>query len=73
MVKKLAREEERKRQRNGGIDFCTSARLLGNILFFNSVQIFKLEVLTDDVKKEMFKCYAVHSDTDYTFTSLILL
>lgn len=73
---KLAREEERERQRNGGIDFCTSAHVCLETSFFfplHSVQIFKLEILSDDIKKEMFKCYAVYSDTDYTFTSLILL
>lgn len=66
------RERESKRGRGGrGIHFCTSA--WKHPFFFRSVQIFKLEVLTDHMKKEMFKCHAVYSDTDYTFTSLILL
>lgn len=72
-ISKRRRKRETKKWRNRLLHVCTC--LLGNILFFplHSVQIFKLEILSDDIKKEMFKCYAVYSDTDYTFTSLILL
>lgn len=66
--------KRRERQKGGGTVFCTSAHVwLETSFFSHSVQIFKLEVLTDEIKKEMFKCHAVYCDTDYTIILLIVL